>query len=200
MGTNEEFKKFCTPFYDILRYYTPADFDPTDYVVGNELNIQALKLSSIKSETQIVLNLFGTLDALVFLAVEKNVTFDIGDLIKSSKATLINKAVEYSNELKRLSNFDTAIKYMPFGIKTTSDSIMGISAKHFAWVEDAINELVPVTQEKLIEHGQDCINYILLYGFALLIDTKRHYGINNDIASVSSPHPNIYCSTIPQER
>lgn len=199
MGTNEEFKKFCTPFYDILRYYTSADFDPADYMVGNELNIPALKLSSIKSETQIVLNLFGTLDALVFLAVEKNVTFDIGDLIKSSKATLINKAVEYSNELKRLSNFDTAIKYMPFGIKTTSDSIMGISAKHFAWVEDAINELVPVTQEKLIEHGQDCINYILLYGFALLIETKVHYGITNDISPAGSSHPDIYCSTLPQK-
>ena len=199
MGSNEEFKKFCTPFYDILRYYTPADFDPTDYVVGNELNIQALKLSSIKSETQIVLNLFGTLDALVFLAVEKNVTFDIGDLIKLSKATLISKAVEYSNELKRLSNFDTAIKYMPFGIKTTSDSIMGISAKHFAWVEDAINELVPVTQEKLIEHGQDCINYILLYGFSLLIETKVHYGINNDITTTNGSYPDIYCSTLPQK-
>lgn len=199
MGTNEEFKKFCTPFYDILRYYTPADFDPADCMVGNELNIQALKLSSIKSETQIVLNLFGTLDALVFLAVEKNVTFDIGDLIKSSKATLINKAVEYSNESKRLSNFDTAIKYMPFGIKTTSDSIMGISAKHFAWVEDAINELVPVTQEKLIEHGQDCINYILLYGFALLIETKEYYAGNSRISIGFSPNTDIFNSQISNE-
>ena len=200
MGTNEEFKKFCTPFYDLLRYYTPMDFDPTEYTVGNELNIRALKLSSIRSETDIVLNLFGVLDILSFLAIEKNVVFEAGNLIKSSKATLINKAVEYSNELKRLSNFDTAIKYMPFGVKTTSDSIMGIASKHFAWMDDAINELVPVTQEKLIEHGQDCINYILLYGFALLIETKQHYGINNDIAPVSSSHPNIYCSTIPQER
>ena len=199
MGTNEEFKKFCVPFYKLLRYYTPADFDPTDYMVGNELHVPALKLSSIKSEVQIVLNLFGVLDTLVFLAVEKNVTFDVGDLIKSSKATLINKAVEYSNELKRLSNFDTALKYMPIGITTTSDSVMGIASKHFAWVDDAINELVPVTQEKLIEHGQDCINYILLYGFALLIGTKEYYAGDSRISIGFSPNTDIFNNQISNE-
>ena len=200
MGSNVAFREFCKPFYNLLEAKQVMDFDPTDYMVGNELQIPALKLSSIRREVNIIEHLYKLLDMLNFLSIEKNIVFDCAGLIRLSKSTLIDKAKEYSIEEKRLSNFDTAIKYMPIGIKKTSESIMCISAKHFAWIEDAINDIVPVTESKLTEHGQDCLNYILLYGFALQIEGTSFYecysGSVDDIRYTST----LRNSEVPVER
>jgi hypothetical protein len=177
----QQFKTKFEPIYDVLKYYNQQTFEPTWFVKGNELNVPYLKLSNIKTEFDIVKQVYGLLDIINFLYYTIDSGKDVHNIISISRGILIDKAKEYSDQTDRLSNFVTAKKYM---LPEMTDRplhvvVANIASKHYAWLEDAINEKIPVTEKGIEEHGCDAINYVFLYAAALEEDNQKEKEIGN---------------------
>ena len=169
--TNKEFTYKLEPIYDLIELIQVKNYNK-EWVIEKQVpNFLLLnRITTEHTSIAIVARVLLLLELAEYITKENKLPLDglADELMALSRLVLIEKAKEYSNEGSRFSNFYTACKYMPNDECTQLDACISISAKHFAWIEDAAFGRITVTEKGIQDHFVDAINYTFIYYFMLV--------------------------------
>lgn len=169
--TNKEFTYKLEPIYDLIELIQVKNYNKEWVIEKRVPNFLLLnRINTEHTSIDIVARVLLLLELAEYITKENKLPLDglADELMALSRLVLIEKAKEYSNEGSRFSNFYTACKYMPNDECTQLDACISISAKHFAWIEDAAFGRITVTEKGIQDHFVDAINYTFIYYFMLI--------------------------------
>ena len=169
--TNKEFTYKLEPIYDLIELIQVKNYNKEWIIEKQVPNFLLLnRITDEHTSIDIVARVLLLLELAEYITKENKLPFDglADELMALSRLVLIEKAKEYSNEGSRFSNFYTACKYMPNDECNQLDACISISAKHFAWIEDAAFGRITVTKKGIQDHFVDAINYTFIYYFMLI--------------------------------
>ena len=169
--TNKEFTYKLEPIYDLIELIQVKNYNKEWIIEKQVPNFLLLnRITTEHTSIDIVARVLLLLELAEYITKENKLPFDglADELMALSRLVLIEKAKEYSNEGSRFSNFYTACKYMPNDEYNQLDACISISAKHFAWIEDAAFGRITVTEKCIQDHFVDAINYTFIYYFMLI--------------------------------
>lgn len=169
--TNKEFTYKLEPIYDLIELIQVKNYNKEWVIEKRVPNFLLLnRINTEHTSIDIVARVLLLLELAEYITKENKLPLDglADELMALSRLVLIEKAKEYSNEGSRFSNFYTACKYMPNDECTQLDACISISAKHFAWIEDAAFGRITVTEKGIQDHFVDAINYTFIYYFMLV--------------------------------
>lgn len=168
--TNKEFTYKLEPIYDLIELIQVKNYNKEWMIEKRIPNFLLLnRITYEHTSIDIVARVLLLLELAEYITKENKLPLDglADELMALSRLVLIEKAKEYSNEGSRFSNFYTAAKYMPNDECNQLDACISISAKHFAWIEDAAFGRITVTEKGIKDHFVDAINYTFIYYFML---------------------------------
>ena len=169
--TNKEFTYKLEPIYDLIELIQVKNYNKEWIIEKQVPNFLLLnRITDEHTSIDIVARVLLLLELAEYITKENKLPLDglADELMALSRLVLIEKAKEYSNEGSRFSNFYTACKYMPNDECNQLDACISISAKHFAWIEDAAFGRITVTEKGIQDHFVDAINYTFSYYFMLI--------------------------------
>ena len=169
--TNKEFTYKLEPIYDLIELIQVKNYNKEWIIEKQVPNFLLLnRITTEHTSIDIVARVLLLLELAEYITKENKLPLNglADELMALSRLVLIEKAKEYSNEGSRFSNFYTACKYMPNDECTQLDACISISAKHFAWIEDAAFGRITVTEKGIQDHFVDAINYTFIYYFMLI--------------------------------
>ena len=170
--TNKEFTYKLEPIYDLIELIQVKNYNKEWIIEKQVPNFLLLnRITTEHTSIDIVARVLLLLELAEYITKENKLPLDglVDELMALSRLVLIEKAKEYSNEGSRFSNFYTTAKYMPDESSNNQlDACIGISSKHFAWIEDAAFGRITVTEKGIQDHFVDAINYTFIYYFMLI--------------------------------